>query len=45
MARGEVLSAGRRLFVCSAEVVAVENGEGRACAKLLQTVSLSPARS
>jgi hypothetical protein len=38
------VSAGRRLFVCKAEVVAVENGEERACANLLQTVSLSPVR-
>ena len=45
VARSEVLSAGRRLFVCSAEVVAVERGEQHACARLLQTVSLSPARS
>lgn len=44
VARGEMLSAGRRLFVCRAEVAAVENGEERACANLLQTVSLSPAR-
>ena len=36
------MSAGRRLFVCKAEVVAVEDGEERACANLLQTVSLSP---
>ncbi len=45
VARGAVVSAGRRLFVCSAEVVAVENGEERACASVLQTVTLSPARS
>ena len=45
VARGEVVSAGRRLFVCRAEVSAVENGEDRACANLLQTVSLAPVRS
>lgn len=44
VARGEVVSAGRRLFVCRAEVAAVENGEERTCADLLQTVSLSPVR-
>lgn len=44
VARGEVVSAGRRLFVCRAEVAAVENGEERTCANLLQTVSLSPVR-
>jgi uncharacterized protein (TIGR00369 family) len=42
VARGEVLSAGRRLFVCQAEVEAVDGGERRTCATLLQTVSLSP---
>ncbi len=45
VARGEVVSAGRRLFVCRAEVAAVENGEERTCATLLQTVSLSPVLS
>ncbi len=44
VARGEVVSAGRRLFVCKAEVAAVEGGRERACATLLQTVSLSPVR-
>ena len=44
LARGEVVSAGRRLFVCKAEVSAVEDGEERAFATLLQTVSLSPVR-
>ena len=44
VARGEVVSAGRRLFVCKAEVAAVKNGEERTCATLLQTVSLSPVR-
>lgn len=45
VARGEVVSAGRRLFVCKAEVEAVADGEGRICATLLQTVSLSPVRT
>ena len=44
VARGEVLSAGRRLFVCKAEVEAVDGEERRTCATLLQTVSLSPVR-
>lgn len=44
VARGEVLSAGRRLFVCRAEVEAVAGDEHRPCATLLQTVSLSPVR-
>jgi uncharacterized protein (TIGR00369 family) len=44
VARGEVLSAGRRLFVCRAEVEAVAGDERRTCATLLQTVSLSPVR-
>lgn len=43
VARGEVVSAGRRLFVCKAEVFAVECGEERARATMLQTVSLSSA--
>ncbi len=44
VARGEVLSAGRRLFVCKAEVVAVSaDGEESACAALQQTVALAPA--
>ena len=42
IARGEVVTAGRRLFVCKAEVSAVDGGEERACAVVLQTVSLSP---
>jgi acyl-coenzyme A thioesterase PaaI-like protein len=42
VARGEVLSTGRRLFVCRAEVEAVDGAELRTCATLLQTVSLSP---
>ena len=45
VARGEVLTAGRRLFVCKAEVFAVADGESRACAASLQTVSLSPVRA
>ena len=44
VARGEVLSAGRRLFVCRAEVEAIEGDEHRTCATLLQTVSLSPVK-
>jgi len=43
IARGEVVTAGRRLFVCKAEVSAVDGGDERVCAALLQTVSLSPA--
>ncbi len=42
VARGEMVTAGRRLFVCKAEVSAVDEGEERVCAALLQTVSLSP---
>ena len=44
VARGEVLSAGRRLFVRQAEVEAVAANERRTCATLLQTASLSPVR-
>jgi len=44
VARGEVLSRGRRLFVCRAEVVAVSSeGEKSPCAALQQTVALAPA--
>lgn len=42
VARGEVVTAGRRIFVCKAEVSAVDGGDERVCAALLQTVSLSP---
>jgi uncharacterized protein (TIGR00369 family) len=42
VARGEVVTAGRRLFVCKAEVSVVDGGDERVCAALLQTVSLSP---
>ena len=42
IARGEVVTAGRRLFVCRAEVVVVDGREERVCAAVLQTVSLSP---
>lgn len=42
VARGEVVTAGRRLFVCKAEISAVADGEERVCAAVLQTVSLSP---
>ena len=45
IARGEVVTAGRRLFVSKAEVSAVDGGEERVCAALLQTVSLSPANT
>lgn len=45
VARGEVLSVGRRLFVCSADVEAVDGDERRTCATLLQTVALSPVKS
>jgi acyl-coenzyme A thioesterase PaaI-like protein len=44
VARGEVVSAGWRSFVCRVEVVAMDNDGERACANLLQTVSLSPVR-
>jgi uncharacterized protein (TIGR00369 family) len=44
VARGEVVSTGRRLFVCRAEVEAVTGDEHRTCATLLQTVSLSPVK-
>ena len=44
VARGEVVSAGRRLFVCRAEVEAVAGDERHTCATLLQTVSLSPVK-
>ncbi len=44
VARGEVVTAGRRLFVCRAEVAAVDGGDEWVCAALLQTVSLSPIR-
>ena len=42
VARGEVVTAGRRLFVCKAEVSVLRDGEELTCATLLQTVSLSP---
>ena len=45
VARGEVLTAGRRLFVCRAEVVAVSNGEETSCAALQQTISLTPSQT
>ena len=44
VARGEVVTAGR-LFVCRAEVSAVEGRDERVCAAALQTVSLSPVSS
>ena len=42
LARGEVVTAGRRLFVCKAEVSVLRDGKELPCATLLQTVSLSP---
>jgi len=45
VARGEVVTAGRRLCVCRAEVSAVEGRDEHVCAATLQTVSLSPARA
>ena len=41
VAPGEGVTAGRRLFVCEAEVSAVDGDEERVCAAVLQTVSLS----
>jgi uncharacterized protein (TIGR00369 family) len=41
VARSEVLTAGRRLFVCKAEVVAV-SGEDTLCAALQQIVATAP---
>ncbi len=44
VARGKVLSAGRRLFVCRAEVVAVSaEGEETPCAALQQTLATTSA--
>jgi uncharacterized protein (TIGR00369 family) len=44
VARGEVLTAGRRLFVCKAEVVAVSGeGEETPCAVLQQTIATASA--
>jgi acyl-coenzyme A thioesterase PaaI-like protein len=45
VARGEVVTSGRRLFVCRAEVSVVEGLDERVCAATLQTVSLAPART
>ena len=46
VARGENPTAGRRLFVCKAEVVAVsEEGEETPCAALQQTVATAPAEN
>ena len=45
VARGKIVTTGRRLFVCGAEVSAVAGGEEKVCAALLQTVSLSPIRA
>ena len=44
VARGEVLTAGRRLFVCKAEVVVVSaEGQETPCAALQQTVATATA--
>ena len=44
VARGEVLTAGRRLFVCKSEVVAVSGeGEETPCAALQQTIATASA--
>jgi acyl-coenzyme A thioesterase PaaI-like protein len=46
VARGEVLTAGRRLFVCRAEVGAVSaEGEETPCAAIQQTVATTPAQA
>lgn len=45
VARGEVVTAWRRLFVCRVDVSAVADGRETVCAALLQTVSFSPARA
>jgi uncharacterized protein (TIGR00369 family) len=44
VALGEVVTAGRRLFVCRSEVSTVAGGGETLCAAMLQTVSLSPVR-
>ena len=44
VARGEALTAGRRLFVCKAEVIAVSGeGEETPCAALQQTIATAPS--
>jgi len=44
VARGEVLTAGRRLFVCKAEVITVSSeGEETPCAALQQTIATAPS--
>ncbi len=46
VARGEVLTAGRRLFVCKAEVVAVSGEEEETlCAALQQTIATAGAEN
>jgi uncharacterized protein (TIGR00369 family) len=46
IARGEVLTPGRRLFVCKAEVFAVSaEGEETLCAALQQTVATTSAQT
>jgi uncharacterized protein (TIGR00369 family) len=46
VARGEVITAGGRLFVCKAEVVAISaEGEETPCAALQQTLSTTSAEA
>jgi acyl-coenzyme A thioesterase PaaI-like protein len=46
VARGEVLTAGRRLFVCKAEVAAISGeGEETPCAALQQTIATAPTEN
>jgi uncharacterized protein (TIGR00369 family) len=46
VARGKVLTAGRRLFVCRTEVIAMSaEGEETQCAALQQTVATTPAQT
>jgi uncharacterized protein (TIGR00369 family) len=43
VAWGEVVTAGRRLFVCRSEVSVVDGGDERVRAAMLQTAPLSPS--
>jgi len=46
VARGEIITAGGRLIVCKAEVVAISaEGEETYCAALQQTVATTPAEA
>ena len=46
VAWGEVLSAGRRLFVCKAEGIAIPGeGEEAPCAALQQNMATAPAEN